>query len=319
MKCSSLRYLWSTRESLTANLLFLLGEQGICLTKSVFNNGICWGIEEGGSKVNIHSCAVHITAHVGNHKTFPFPGLFARLSPFRTTTCLQMAWNSSGEYAARRRLSQKTLPYLLVCRPQPLRSEAPKTKVMFTLYWIAFSCQHEKLFGIAWTASAQNWNKLVVRSLFPSRPVTSPVKLVGKIRPGYRARFRASSCNSDSANWPGYEAESQHGTNRTSCRSGLTRGFGELNPSPHSRKFTSVLADSAPFPSLFTSATVRIYLWHTTSKCSTERTRNMKLWFTFEIGSSASLRYGMIFVPAQKQSGIVLTRPLMRTYYKKFL
>ena len=143
--------------------------------------------------------------------------------------------------------------------------------------------------------------------------MTSPVKLVGKIRPGYRARFRASSCNSDSANWPGYEAESQHGTNRTSRRSGLTRGFGELNPSPHCRKFTSVLADSAPFPSLFTSAivslaavfsivtqrsssgeercvtilkmaarettsaTVRIYLWHTTSKCSTERTRNMKL------------------------------------------
>ena len=138
MKCSSLRYLWSTMESLTANLLVLLGEQGICLTKSVFNNGICWGIEEGGSKVNIHSCAVHITAHMGNHKIFPFPGLFARLSPFRTTTCLQMAWNSSGEYAARRRLSQKTLPYLLVCRPQPLRSEAPKTKVMFTLYWIAF-------------------------------------------------------------------------------------------------------------------------------------------------------------------------------------
>ena len=121
MKCSSLRYLWSTMESLTANLLVLLGEQGICLTKSVFNNGICWGIEEGGSKVNIHSSAVHITAHVGNHKIFPFPGLFARLSPFRTTTCLQMAWNSSGEYAARRRLSQKTLPYLLVCRPQPLR------------------------------------------------------------------------------------------------------------------------------------------------------------------------------------------------------
>ena len=27
---------------------------------------------------------------------------------------------------------------LLVCRPQPLRSEAPTTKVMFTLYWIAF-------------------------------------------------------------------------------------------------------------------------------------------------------------------------------------
>ena len=35
--------------------------------------------------------------------------------------------------------------------------------------------------------------------------VTSPVKLVGKIRPG-RARFQASSGHSDSANRPGYEA-----------------------------------------------------------------------------------------------------------------
>ena len=32
--------------------------------------------------------------------------------------------------------------------------------------------------------------------------VTSPVRLVGKIR----SRFQASSYNSDSANWPGYEA-----------------------------------------------------------------------------------------------------------------
>ena len=35
--------------------------------------------------------------------------------------------------------------------------------------------------------------------------VTSPVKLVGKIR--YRARFQASSGHSDSANRPGYEAD----------------------------------------------------------------------------------------------------------------
>ena len=34
--------------------------------------------------------------------------------------------------------------------------------------------------------------------------VTSPVKLVVKIR--YRTRFQASSGNSDSVNWPGYEA-----------------------------------------------------------------------------------------------------------------
>ena len=37
--------------------------------------------------------------------------------------------------------------------------------------------------------------------------VTSPVKLVGKIRLGrYRARFQASSGHSDSANRSGYEA-----------------------------------------------------------------------------------------------------------------
>ena len=39
--------------------------------------------------------------------------------------------------------------------------------------------------------------------------VTSAIKLVGKIRRGrYRTRFQASSGNSDSANWPGYEAVS---------------------------------------------------------------------------------------------------------------
>ena len=168
----------------------------------------------------------------------------------------------------------------------------------------SFSCQHEKLFGIAWTASAQNWNKLVVHSLFPSRPVTSPVKLVGKIRPGYRARFRASSCNSDSANWPGYEAESQHGTNRTSCRSGLTRGFGELNPSPHCRKFTSVLADSAPFPSLFTSATVQIYTCGTLHQSVAQNVR--EIWSSDSLSrSEAQLRSFMVWSSCRRKSNPV--------------
>ena len=40
-----------------------------------------------------------------------------------------------------------------------------------------------------------------------SSSATSPVKLVGKICRGkFRARFQASSGNSDNANWPGYEA-----------------------------------------------------------------------------------------------------------------
>ena len=49
------------------------------------------------------------------------------------------------------------------------------------------------------------WAKTQPRSQSPSTisDVTSPVKLVGKIR----ARFQASSSNSDSANWLGYEAE----------------------------------------------------------------------------------------------------------------
>ena len=38
--------------------------------------------------------------------------------------------------------------------------------------------------------------------------MTSPVKLVGKVC--YRTRFQASSGNSDSANWPGYEAVLVH-------------------------------------------------------------------------------------------------------------
>ena len=162
MKCSSLRYLWSTMESLTANLLVLLGDQGICHKKSVFNNGICWGIEEGGSKVNIHSCAVHITAHVGNHKIFPFPGLFARLSPLRTTTCLQMAWNSSREYAAPWNAEDCPRKLFRITCVSPSTSPVWSANNEGYVHAIldSFSCQHEKLFGITWTATSQNWNKL---------------------------------------------------------------------------------------------------------------------------------------------------------------
>ena len=56
-----------------------------------------------------------------------------------------------------------------------------------------------------WNESETAWAKTQPRSQSPSTisDVTSPVKLVGKIR----ARFQASSSNSDSANWLGYEAE----------------------------------------------------------------------------------------------------------------
>ena len=36
--------------------------------------------------------------------------------------------------------------------------------------------------------------------------VTSPVKLVGRTRLGYRARFQVCSFHLDSGNWPGDEA-----------------------------------------------------------------------------------------------------------------
>ena len=62
---------------------------------------------------------------------------------------------------------------------------------------MSFTCQHEKLSGMVWTATAQN-RKQVVHT--------------------YRASYRSG--------WP--------------------RGFGELNPSPHSWIFTSVSVDSSP-------------------------------------------------------------------------
>ena len=48
-------------------------------------------------------------------------------------------------------------------------------------------------------------------------------------------------------------------THRASCPSGLPRGFGTLNPNPHSQLFTSVSVDSSPLSHLFTFATVRVW------------------------------------------------------------
>ena len=56
------------------------------------------------------------------------------------------------------------------------------------------------------------------------------------------------------------------------------RGFGKLNPSPHSWIFTSVSGDSSSRFYLFTSATVRIAV-HSTPKCGTEPIRYVTLHF----------------------------------------
>ena len=61
--------------------------------------------------------------------------------------------------------------------------------------------------------------------------VTSPVKLVGKVRreccnvsSRYRTRFQASSGNSDNANWPGYE-DGIFMSDSVSCRFQGIRNF----------------------------------------------------------------------------------------------
>ena len=75
---------------------------------------------------------------------------------------------------------------------------------------------------------------------------------------------------------------------RTSCRSGWPRGFGELNPRPHSSIFTSVSVDSSPHSHLFTSM-VQIRV-QTAPKCCTEPLRYVTLHFRDRRGA-ASLRY----------------------------
>jgi len=77
-------------------------------------------------------------------------------------------------------------------------------------------------------------------------------------------------------------------THRTSCRSGWPRGFGELNPSPHSSIFTSVSVDSSPRSYLFTSM-VQIHV-QTAPKCCTEPLRYVTLHLRDRRGA-ASPRY----------------------------
>ena len=57
-----------------------------------------------------------------------------------------------------------------------------------------------------------------------------------------------------SRNGNGTDLEQVVHTHRKSCRNGWPSGFGELNPSPHSWIFSSVLVDFSPCSYLFTSA-----------------------------------------------------------------
>ena len=113
-------------------------------------------------------------------------------------------------------------------------------------------------------------------------------------------------------------------THRTSCPSSLPRGFGELNPSPHSWIFTSVSVEFIHRSHLFTSAMVWIAVTFPPN-CGTEPIR----YVTLHLGDrrvAASLRYRyrtkiMVlmceqnpypvwfgFVPAQELSGTSVNR-----------
>ena len=59
-----------------------LGERWICARKSIYNSEIRGGSKESRSKVNTHSCSLYTGAYLGNHKVFPLPSLFARLSEY---------------------------------------------------------------------------------------------------------------------------------------------------------------------------------------------------------------------------------------------
>ena len=82
----------------------------------------------------------------------------------------------------------------------------------------------------------------------------------------------------------GTEMEQVVRTHRTSRRSGLPRGVGELNPRPHSWIFTFVSVDSSLRSYLYTSGTV-----HTCSHCTdqSETTNLSDKWRSFfEIGAT---------------------------------
>ena len=97
-----------------------------------------------------------------------------------------------------------------------------------------------------------------------------------------------------SVNSNGTKLEQVGHTHRTSRRGGWPRGFGELNPSPHSWIFTSISGDSSSRFYLFTSATVRIAV-HSTPKCGTEPIRYVTLHFLDGRGAARCS-----FTPLQK-------------------
>ena len=127
-----------------------------------------------------------------------------------------------------------------------------------------------------------------------------------------------------------YRTEQVVHIHRTLCRSVWPRGFGELNPSPHSWIFTSVSPQVAPIYSLPLRSEWPV---HTALKCGTEPVRCVTLHLMWSVlRSFAPLRKslrnhrsyvwtealsGIIFVPAQKVSGIVWTWP-KRNVYKPF-
>ena len=91
-------------------------------------------------------------------------------------------------------------------------------------------------------------------------------------------------------------------THRTSCRNGWPRGYGALNPSPHSWIFSSTLADSRPRSHWFTFPLVYHKQWNqnlfdmqrSTFKTSAAQPRRSYVW--------TNALSDVLFVPARELS-----------------
>ena len=144
--------------------------------------------------------------------------------------------------------------------------------------------------------------------------------MFGLYQTAYRADTKGIRYNT-CVNSNGTEAEQVVHTHRTSCWRRWPGGFCALNPSPHSRMFTSVSVGSILRSYLFTSGTTVRIGAHSAPKYDTETIRYVTLVFRYWRGA-ASLRHRSqaeitivvgeqkpypVFAPAQKLSGMPWT------------
>ena len=135
---------------------------------------------------------------------------------------------------------------------------------------------------------------------------------------------RHENCYPINVNSSSTELEQIVHTHRTSCRNGLPRGFGELNPSPHSWIFTCVSVGSSYLSATYLLPLRSIFLF-TLHQSVAQNLSDM--WrSTFEIGAAQKSRRNhslhvwpealpsMIIVPAQELLGLVKHSPGRPTF-----